>query len=200
MPSDRMPKKDKTELPIIPFASQGIWENWLEQNHNNQDGIWIKFYKKGSGIESVSYAEALDIALCYGWIDAQLKSIDELSYKQHFTPRRKRSLWSKRNVEHVARLTTEGKMKPSGIIQVEAAKSDGRWQQAYDSSMYMALPEDFVEELTKNPKAYNFYKSLNKANQYAICYRLQTAKKPETKEKRKLEILEMLKKGEKYHL
>jgi uncharacterized protein YdeI (YjbR/CyaY-like superfamily) len=200
MPSNRIPNKDKAELPVIPFASQGIWENWLEQNHNNQDGIWIKFYKKGSGIESVSYAEALDIALCYGWIDAQLKSIDELSYKQHFTPRRKRSLWSKRNVEHVARLTTEGKMKTAGIKQVEAAKTDGRWQKAYDSPTNMALPEDFLKELKNNQIAYDFYESLNKANKYAICYRLQTAIKAETKEKRKLEILEMLGKGEKYHL
>ena len=200
MPIEKKPKLGKADLPIIPFSSQDEWQNWLEQNHHNQDGIWIKFYKKGSGVATVNYAEALDVALCYGWIDAQLKSIDELSYKQHFTPRRKRSLWSKRNVEHVARLTTEGKMKPAGIKQVEAAKSDGRWQKAYDSPTNMALPEDFLEELKKNQIAYDFYESLNKANKYAICYRLQTAIKTETKEKRKLEILEMLGKGEKYHL
>jgi len=196
--SKRKPAKD--ELPLIPFASQAIWEQWLEQNHAVSNGIWLQFYKKGSGIASVTYPEALDVALCYGWIDAQLKSIDELSYKQHFTPRRPKSIWSKRNIEHVARLTTEGRMKPTGIKQVESAKSDGRWEQAYDSPGNMVLPQDFLAELSKDKKALAFYESLGKTNKYAICWRIQTAKRPETKEKRMKEILEMLRKEEKFHI
>ena len=193
-------KPGKADQPVIPFANQQIWEQWLEQNHNEANGIWIQFYKKNSGIASVTYPEALDVALCYGWIDAQLKSIDELSYKQHFTPRRVKSIWSKRNIEHVARLTAEGRMKPAGIKQVEAAQADGRWQQAYDSPANMTLPEDFVNELAKNVRASTFYNSLNKTHKYAICWRIQTAKRPETKEKRMREILEMLDRGEKFHM
>jgi uncharacterized protein YdeI (YjbR/CyaY-like superfamily) len=193
-------KSIKDELPIIPFATQDLWEQWLEQNHSVTNGIWLQFYKKNSGISSVYYPEALDVALCYGWIDAQLKSIDELSYKQHFTPRRPKSIWSKRNIEHIARLTKEGRMKPAGIKQVEAAKANGRWDQAYDSPRNMTLPEDFIAELKKNKKAYTFYESLTKSNKYAIGWRIQTAKRPETIEKRKKEILEMLSRGEKYHM
>lgn len=194
----KLGKKD--QLPLIPFATQQLWEQWLEQNHSESTGIWIQFYKKGSGIASVNYAEALDVALCYGWIDAQLKSIDALCYKQHFTPRRPKSIWSKRNIEHVARLTDAGKMKPAGLKQVEAARADGRWEQAYDSPGNMVLPGDFLEELSKNKKALSFYESLTKANKYAICWRIQTAKRPETREKRKTEILAMLAREEKFHM
>lgn len=193
-------KPGKADQPIIPFASPAVWEQWLEENHAAVNGIWIQFYKKTSGIASVTYAEALDIALCYGWIDAQLKSIDKLSYKQHFTPRRSRSIWSKRNIEHIARLTNEGRMKPTGLKQVEAAKADGRWEQAYDSPGNMILPDDFVAELSKNKRASEFYESLNKTNKYAICWRIQTAKRPETREKRMREILEMLGREEKFHI
>ncbi len=193
-------KPGKEDQQIIPFANAQIWEQWLEQNHLEANGIWLQFYKKGSGIASVTYPEALDVALCYGWIDAQLKSIDELSYKQHFTPRRPKSIWSKRNIEHIARLTTEGRMKPTGIKQVEAAKSDGRWEQAYDSPGNMVMPEDFLAELTKDKKAFTFYESLGKVNKYAICWRIQTAKRPETREKRMKEIIEMLSKGVKFHM
>jgi uncharacterized protein YdeI (YjbR/CyaY-like superfamily) len=193
-------KTAKDDLPLISFASPAQWEQWLEQNHDAANGIWLRFYKKNSGIASVTYPEALDGALCYGWIDAQLKSIDELSYKQHFTPRRAKSIWSKRNIEHIARLTKEGRMKPAGIKQVEAAKADGRWDQAYDSPGNMSLPDDFLLELQKDKKAFHFYESLTKANKYAICWRIQTAKKPETKEKRMKEILEMLGRDEKYHM
>ncbi len=192
-------KTSKTDLPVIPFSSPAAWEQWLEVNHAVTDGIWLQFYKKGSGISSVTYAEALDVALCYGWIDAQLKSIDKLSYKQHFTPRRPKSIWSKRNIEHIARLTAEGRMKPSGLREAEAAKTDGRWVEAYDSPANMVLPDDFMAELSKDEKALAFYESLGRANKYAICWRLQTSKRPETREKRKKEILEMLGRGEKFH-
>ncbi len=193
-------KPGKEDQPIIPFASQQVWEQWLEQNHLEANGVWIQFYKKNSGIASVTYPEALDVALCYGWIDAQSKSIDELSYKQHFTPRRSKSIWSKRNIEHIARLTEAGRMKPAGFKQVEAAQADGRWQQAYDSPSNMTLPEDFAIELAKNERAFAFYNSLNKTNKYAIGWRIQTAKRPETKEKRMREILEMLEREEKFHV
>jgi uncharacterized protein YdeI (YjbR/CyaY-like superfamily) len=193
-------KPGKEDQPIIPFANAQVWEQWLEENHAVANGIWLQFYKKGSGIASVTYPEALDVALCYGWIDAQLKSIDELSYKQHFTPRRPKSIWSKRNIEHIARLTEEGRMKPAGIKQVEAAKADGRWQQAYDSPGNMVLPAEFLAALNKDKKALAFYESLGKTNKYAIGWRIQTAKRPETKEKRMKEILEMLERGEKFHM
>ena len=162
-------------------------------------GIWLRFYKKGSGIVSLNYAAALDEALCFGWIDGQSKSLDENSYLQKFTPRRARSIWSKRNIEHVARLIEEGKMNPSGLKEAEAAKTDGRWQKAYDSPANMEIPEDFLRELSKDKKAFAFYKTLNKANTYAIVWRLQTAKKPDTREKRMKAILEMLSRGEKFH-
>lgn len=193
-------KPGKEDQPIIPFASQQVWEQWLEQNHLEANGVWIQFYKKNSGIASVTYPEAVDSSLCYGWIDAQSKSIDELSYKQHFTPRRSKSIWSKRNIENIARLTEAGRMKPAGFKQVEAAQADGRWQQAYDSPSNMTLPEDFAIELAKNERAFAFYNSLNKTNKYAIGWRIQTAKRPETKEKRMREILEMLERGEKFHM
>lgn len=193
-------KPVKADQPIIPFASPQYWEQWLEQNHEVANGIWLQFYKKNSGIASVNYAEALDVALCYGWIDGQSKSIDELSYKQHFTPRRPRSIWSKRNIEHIARLTSEGRMKPAGIKQADAAKADGRWAQAYDSPGNMILPDDFVALLSKNLSASEFYESLNKTNKYAICWRIQTAKKPETRARRIKEILEMLERKEKFHI
>jgi len=200
MATEDKTKPGKADQPIIPFASTEVWEKWLEENHAAVNGIWIQFYKKGSGIASVTYAEALDIALCYGWIDAQLKSIDALCYRQHFTPRRPKSIWSKRNIEHITRLTAEGRMKPAGIKQVQAAKADGRWQQAYDSPSNMVLPEDFLAELKNDEKAFTFYESLGKVNKYAICWRIQTAKRPETKEKRMKEILEMLRKEEKFHM
>jgi uncharacterized protein YdeI (YjbR/CyaY-like superfamily) len=200
MPTEEKNKPAKADQPIIPFASPAAWEQWLDENHATVNGVWIQFYKKGSGIASITYAEALDVALCYGWIDAQLKSIDELSYKQHFTPRRPKSIWSKRNIEHIARLTNEGRMKPAGLKEAETAKADGRWDQAYDSPGNMNLPDDFLAELSKNKEAFAFYESLNKANKYAIAWRIQTAKRPETRDKRMKDILEMLAREEKFHM
>ena len=139
------------------------------------------------------------MALCYGWIDGQKNSYDAESWIQKFTPRRPRSIWSKRNREHIARLEQSGKMKAAGIKQVEAAKADGRWEQAYDSPGNMVVPADFLIKLARNKKAEAFFKTLNKTNTYAIVWRLQTAKKPETRDKRMKEILEMLKKQEKFH-
>jgi uncharacterized protein YdeI (YjbR/CyaY-like superfamily) len=192
-------KTQKTDFPIIFFESQDEWRSWLEKNHNVDRGVWLRFYKKGSGITSLNYAQALDEALCYGWIDGQSKTSDEKSYLQKFTRRSARSIWSKRNIEHIARLTEEGKMKPSGLKAAEAAKADGRWDMAYDSPGNMSIPEDFLLELSKDNKAFAFFETLNKANTYAISWRLQTAKKPETREKRMKIILGMLSRGEKFH-
>jgi uncharacterized protein YdeI (YjbR/CyaY-like superfamily) len=190
---------EKPDLRILSFASQLEFESWLEQNHTETNGIWLRFYKKNSGIETINYDEALDVALCYGWIDGQVKKYDEHSYLQKFTPRRANSMWSKRNKEHVARLEKEGKMKPSGIKEVEKAKTDGRWEKAYDSPGSMVVPDDFILELVKNKKALEFFESLNKTNKYTIGWRLQTAKNEATREKRLKEILMMMENEKKFH-
>jgi len=189
----------KDNLPIIRFQSQKDFAKWLETNHSVQNGIWIQFFKKTAGVESITHAEALDEALCYGWIDGQLKKHDEYSWLHKFTPRRPKSIWSKKNIGHVERLIKLKRMKPSGLKEVEAAKKDGRWLRAYDSQGNTQLPEDFMDKLSKNKKAEDFFATLNKANVYAITWRLQTAVKPETRIKRINLILEMLEKGEKFH-
>ncbi len=189
----------KADLPIISFKSPKEWANWLDKNHAKSSGIWLRLFKKGSGVATVTYAEALDEALCYGWIDGQLDKYDDKSWLRKFTPRRPKSVWSKRNIEHVNRLSDAGKMKPAGLKEVAAAKADGRWGRAYDSPGAMQVPGDFLKELSKNKKARAFFETLNKANTYAIAWRLQTAKKPETRAKRMQAILEMLKRGEKLH-
>ncbi len=190
---------DKPGLPILSFPSPSEWSRWLAKNHDTAKGLWLRFFKKGSGVKSIIYAEALDEALCYGWIDGQLNKYDEDSYLQKFTPRGPKSVWSKRNTEYVKRLGEEGRMKAAGLKQVEMAKEDGRWEKAYDSPGKMAVPEDFLKELSKNKKARAFFETLNKANTYAIAWRLQTAKKAETREKRMKQILEMLSKEQKFH-
>lgn len=192
-------KSTKSDLPILSFETQKYWEFWLSQNYDLQTGVWIRFFKKGSGISSIVYDQALDGALCYGWIDGQLKKLDENSYIQKFTPRRTKSMWSKRNIDHVSRLEKEGKMQSSGIREVENAKKDGRWERAYDSPGKMEIPEDFIQELSKNENALEFFESLNKVNKYSIGWRLQTAKNQETREKRIKEILAMMGKDEKFH-
>lgn len=194
-----MSKLDKKELSMLSFATQKQFEEWLAKYFDKEEGLWLRFYKKDSGEKSITYQEALDEALCYGWIDGQLKTYDEQSFLRKFTPRRPKSIWSKRNMEHIERLTSLGKMKTSGIEKVEAAKADGNWEAAYDSPSNMTIPEDFLGELEKDKKAKTFFESLNKANKYAIAWRLQTAKKPETRAKRMNVILEMLAKEEKFH-
>ncbi|MES2071744.1 MAG: YdeI/OmpD-associated family protein [Pseudomonadota bacterium] len=189
----------KSELAVLPFSSAKKWQQWLARNHGQPDGIWLQIFKKDSGTKSITYAEALDEALCYGWIDGQKKACDELSWLQKFTPRRAKSGWSAINVGHVERLTKEGRMQPSGLNEVEAAKQDGRWQQAYDSQGKASMPEDFLAALNKDKQAAAFFAGLNKANLYSIAYRLQTAKKPETREKRMQTILEMMARGESFH-
>ena len=161
------------------------------------NGIWMRLYKKGSGVASVTYAEALDQALCFGWIDGQKNSYDELSFLQKFTPRRKASMWSKLNISHIERLTNAGLMMPSGFYEVERAKQDGRWAAAYDKPSEMVVPDDFLKELEKHPRAKAFFETLNKSNKYAIAWRLQTAKTEATKQRRQEKILATLERGEK---
>ena len=184
---------------IKAFKTQKDFENWMEKNCMKEDGLWLRFYKKGSNKKTITYAEALDVALCFGWIDGQVQKYDEESWLQKFTPRRARSLWSERNTRYVERLIKEGKMRPQGLEEVEKAKSDGRWEKAYGSQSTISVPADFLEKLSKNKKAHTFYESLNKANKFAIAYRLTTAKKEETRVNRMKMILQMMREGQKFH-
>jgi uncharacterized protein YdeI (YjbR/CyaY-like superfamily) len=186
-------------LKILTFKSSTEFQSWLETEHATSDVIWLRIFKKGSGEKSITHSEALDQALCYGWIDGQTQSENERSWLQKFTPRRAKSGWSKRNVSHVERLMKAGQMTRAGLEAVEAAKADGRWQAAYDSPRNAAPPDDFLKALEKSKKAKSFFETLNRANVCAIVYRLQTAKKPETRERRMKKILEMLGRGEKFH-
>jgi uncharacterized protein YdeI (YjbR/CyaY-like superfamily) len=151
--------------------------------------------KKASAIASVTHEQALDVALCYGWIDGQRKTYDSRFFLQKFTPRRPKSLWSKRNITKVAGLTAEGRMQPAGLAEVEAAKQDGRWEAAYDSSKHMVVPEDFLKALENNKHAQAFFNTLSKSNLYAIAWRLETAKKPETRQRRFDALLALLERG-----
>jgi uncharacterized protein YdeI (YjbR/CyaY-like superfamily) len=189
----------KKDLEILPFKSPQEWEKWLTKNHASSQGIWIKYFKKTSGTASITYAEALDGALCYGWIDGQGDKYDEKAWLQKFTPRRPRSGWSKNNTAHAERLIQAGRMKPAGLSQIEAAQKDGRWAKAYHPQSTATLPEDFLREVNKNKKAKAFLATLNRVNVYAIIYRLHNAKKPGTREKRFKQYLAMLAKGEKLH-
>ena len=189
----------KKEYDIITFKNGQEFRNWLSKNHAISHGVWIKMFKKTSGIESIDHKEAIIEGFCYGWIDGQSKGLDDKSWLQKFTPRGKKSMWSKINVEHVERLTKEGKMHEAGLAQVKAAKADGRWDQAYDSPANMVIPEDFLKALAKDKKAEAFFNTLNKTNKFAIGFRLQTAKKPETRERRMKVILEMMANEKKFY-
>lgn len=190
-----MTKKPATKA----FVTCQGWRKWLRAHHATSDGIWLRIFKKNSGVESVSYAEALDEALCFGWIDGQKNKYDDTSWLQRFTPRRPKSVWSKRNREHVERLIQEKRMTPAGLAKVDAAKKDGRWDEAYDAQSTMAVPRDFLSELEKDEDAFAFFKTLNRSNTYAIAWRLQNAKKPETRERRKAQLLALMKNGKKLH-
>jgi uncharacterized protein YdeI (YjbR/CyaY-like superfamily) len=186
-------------LKTLTFKSSTAFRNWLEKNHAVSEGIWLRLFKKGSGQKSLTHAQALAQALCYGWIDGQIKPYDERSWLRKFTPRRSKSRWSRINTQHVERLTKAGAMTPAGLDAVEAARRDGRWQDAYDSPRNASPPEEFLRELAKNKKAKSFFDTLSRANIYAIVYRLQTARKPETREQRTKMIVAMLGRSEKFH-
>ena len=179
-------------LPIKTFRTPGEWKRWLHREHAKANGTWLRFFKKAAGIKGLTYAEALDEALCYGWIDGQARGFDEQSYLQRFTPRRRQSPWSKINREHVTRLIKTKRMQPAGLAEVERAKADGRWDVAYDSFGTAAPPDDFKSALAKNKKAKAFFATLSRQNLYAIYFRLHNAKKAETRVRRIAQFVEML--------
>ncbi len=189
----------KDGRPILEFASQAEWEAWLDAEHADSDGVWLKFAKKGAGVETVTYAEAVDVALCYGWIDSLVNSLDDRLYLQKFTPRRSRSKWSKINREKIEELSKQGRLKPAGLAQVELAKADGRWEAAYSSPASMTVPDDLQGALDGSPKAAEFWAGLNKSNRYAIVYQLEDAKRPETRVRRLEKFVAMLERGEKLY-
>ena len=189
----------KDGKPILQLASPEEWEAWLEAEHASSDGVWLKFAKKGSGVTTVVYAEAVDVALCYGWIDSQVMTLDERFYLQKFTPRRAKSKWSKINREKIEALGKAGRMKPAGLAEVELAKADGRWAAAYSSPANVTEPADLKKALKASPKAAEFWAKLNKSNRYAVIYQLEDAKKPETRIRRLEKFMGMLERGEKLY-
>jgi uncharacterized protein YdeI (YjbR/CyaY-like superfamily) len=189
----------KQNLPILSFASRQRWETWLAQEHETSPGLWLKIAKKGAPATTVSYAEALDIALCYGWIDGQKGRLDEDYWLQRFTPRRSRSKWSKINCGKATQLIEQGKMKPAGLREVQRAKQDGRWDAAYEGQRTAAVPDDLRLALEHNEQAREFFQTLDSANRYAILYRIQEAKKPDTRARRIEKYLAMLSERKKLH-
>lgn len=183
------------ELPVLGFESQQEWESWLEENHAISQGARLKLAKKGSGRTSVSYAEAVESALCYGWIDGQSNRLDDVYWLQKFTPRRARSPWSQINKGKVQTLIEQGRMRPAGLREIERAQADGRWDAAYEPSSRIAVPEDLQAALDQNPEARDFFATLNSANRYAVLYRITTAKKPDTRQRRIAQYVEMLAAG-----
>ncbi len=186
----------KAEQPILFFATPVELEAWIDEHGEESDGIWLKFAKKGSGIESVVYAEAVEIALSHGWIDGQAKRLDDDHYLQRFTPRRSRSKWSRINREKAERLIAEGRMRAGGLREVERAKEDGRWEDAYDSPSTATVPDDFQAALDAEPAAAEFFASLGSTKRYSFLYRITDAKRPDTRAKRIAEYVELLARGE----
>ena len=186
-------------LPVIAFASPAEWESWLEDNHSASDGLWIKIAKKDTGIESVRYPEVLESALCFGWIDGRREALDERYFLQRYTPRRSRSKWSRINRDKAERLIAEGSMRLAGLAEVEQAKADGRWEAAYEGQKASTVPPDLERELDAHPRAKAFFAELGSQNRYAILYRLQDAKKPETRARRLAKFVAMLEAGETIH-
>jgi uncharacterized protein YdeI (YjbR/CyaY-like superfamily) len=187
------------ELPVRRFASRAAWQKWLAANHERSRGVWIELAKKGSGLPSITFPEALEVALCYGWIDSQSLSVDEKRFRQRFTPRRARSKWSKINCAAVERLHAAGLLAPAGIREMEAAKRDGRWEAAYASPRAMAVPPDLEARLAKSPRARRAFEQLDSRNRYAILYRLHDAKLAETRQRRLEQFVAMLEAGRTIH-
>lgn len=187
-----------TDLPIKHFRNAAAWEKWLAV-HPAEKGLWLKIAKKDTGVASVTNAEAIEVALCHGWIDGLRRACDERFFLQRFTPRRPKSLWSKINIGHVERLAAAGRMQPAGWREVEAAKADGRWQAAYDGAAAMQVPDELAAALANNRKASAFFDKLDRTNRYAYCWRVHTAKKPETRAARVEKFVAMLARGEKIH-
>jgi uncharacterized protein YdeI (YjbR/CyaY-like superfamily) len=187
------------DLPVITFDSDGAWAEWLEANHATSEGLWLKIAKKDSGHASVDYQQALSIALCFGWIDGQKDKFDEQYWLQKFTPRRPKSPWSRINQQKAIELIAQGKMREPGLKEIERAKADGRWEAAYESQSKITVPDDFQTALDKNPAAQAFFNQLNSVNRYAILYRITTAKKADTRQKRIDKFITMLNASEKIY-
>jgi uncharacterized protein YdeI (YjbR/CyaY-like superfamily) len=192
-----MKRKTTTDYETLAFATQRDWDAWLERNHAGSPGLWLRLAKKASGIPSVTYAEAVETALCHGWIDGLKRPVDEREWLQKFTPRNPKSVWSKINRDKVEALIAEGRMHPAGLDSVAAAKRNGRWTTAYDPASASQVPPDLQAALDRHKRAAAFFATLTGASRYSILYRLQTAKKPETRAKRLAEVMAALKKGEK---
>ena len=184
-----------TEPPSVPFESAAAWEAWLAEHQGDVDGVFVKIAKKASGIPTVTHAEALDIALCYGWIDGKRKSFDDTWFLQLFTPRRARSKWSKVNCGKVEQLIAEGRMQPGGLREIERAKADGRWDAAYDAPSTATVPDDLRAALDANPDAAAMFATLSSQNRFAILFRIHDAKRPETRARRIDQFVTMLSEG-----
>ncbi|HEY6088378.1 MAG TPA: YdeI/OmpD-associated family protein [Gemmatimonadaceae bacterium] len=195
----KKPLKAWDEIPIRAFKDVKAWESWLAKHHAATKGIWLRIAKKASGLKSVTYAEALEIALCYGWIDAQKRGESDTTFLQRFLPRRPRSIWSKINRQKVEELIEAGRMKPAGLEQVERARKDGRMDAAYDSPKSATITPEFQSALNRNPRAKAFFETIRASNRYALLWRIQTARKAETRDKWIRKAIEMLEKGETIH-
>jgi uncharacterized protein YdeI (YjbR/CyaY-like superfamily) len=182
----------KMDVPVVSFASADAFEKWLKAEHASSDGVWLKLAKKGASTTSISYADALEVALCYGWIDGQKDKLDDQHWLQRFTPRKSKSRWSKINRDKALALIDQGRMRSAGLREVERAKADGRWEVAYEGQRTATVPEDLQGALDKNKKAREFFATLDGRNRYAILYRVQDAKKAETRAQRIHNFVEML--------
>lgn len=194
-----MPSDESSEEPQLSFASEVEWESWLERNHAACTGVWVEIAKRDSGIESVRYPEVLDSAICFGWIDARRQALDETRFLQRFTPRRVRSRWSRVNREKAEALIAASRIRPTGLAEVEAARADGRWDAAYESQSRATVPEDLERALAASPQASAAFAGLSSQNRYSILYRLQEAKRPETRQRRLEKFVAMLEAGETIH-
>lgn len=197
--STREPGLQVQPAPSL-FRNAKAFETWLKKHHASADGLWLQIAKRGADEPSVTYAEAVEIALCWGWIDGQKKGLDDQHFLQRFTPRRARSVWSKVNVEKVAALIAAGRMQAPGLAQVDAAKADGRWARAYDGARTSVVPDDLQAALDAQPPAKAFFATLNASNRYAVLWRVQTAVKPETRARRIEQLVDMLARGEAIHI
>jgi uncharacterized protein YdeI (YjbR/CyaY-like superfamily) len=192
-------EKKAADMPVRSFRTSKEWLDWLARNHARSNGIWVKIAKKGSATKSLSYGEAVEAALCYGWIDGQKRGYDKTAWLQKFTPRGAKSIWSKINREKAQALIANEQMTSAGLQAIERAKQNGQWDAAYDSQRGIEMPEDFQRDLDRRPQARKFFEELNSVNRYAILHRIQTAKKPETRARRIQKFVDMLEKQEKIY-
>jgi uncharacterized protein YdeI (YjbR/CyaY-like superfamily) len=189
----------KSDRHSIAFQNAAELSEWLMSHHRHSSEVWVQIFKKGSGRRSVTWTDCVIEAMRFGWTDGQKLGLDDASFLQRLTPRKPKSNWSARNREHATRLIAEGRMTPAGLAHVEAAKADGRWENAYEGSANMTIPQDFLDALEARPTAKTFFQTLDRKNLYTIYYRLHTAKRPETRARRLSQILAQLDRGERFH-